>query len=179
MNQLPVVYECATKAELQKQVTEVHKALVEYFKSTPDALFSVSPEPEGWSIEGNMKHIAQSNRFMGILVGMWRPFFSIFGKPAIAQPKPVEITPTNRKGISEFGSYPKGISLPCKNKDLLCEKILASAERLNAGIEKRTESELDTLCAPFGKMSLRTFVYFVLKHSIHHANIVKIRLQEK
>jgi hypothetical protein len=176
MSPLPNLYVCNSKSELQKQVTEVHQALVDFFDSLPNEILALKPIPDGWSIEGNMRHIAQTNRFIAMAIGMWKPLFKVFGKPSEVQPSLEDIPASNRKGITEYGTYPKGETKPCKNKEKLKLEIMQSAQKLNAAIEKRTEEELDTLGAPF-KMSLRTFVYFSLKHNLHHANIVRLRLQ--
>ncbi len=176
MQNFPVVCECPTKAKLTQQVIDIHSFLAEYFLSIPEDLFTVEPEPEGWSIKENIQHIVTINNWSAVYIGMYRPILALFGKASVNQLKPEEIIPTNRKNVLNYGKYSYKTK-PYLKKSILCEKILSSAQKLNFAIEKRTEEELDTFVVPILKMSLRTFVYFLLKHNLHHANVVRLRLE--
>jgi hypothetical protein len=178
MQNFPVVYQSSTKAELTKQVLDVHSFLEEYFLSIPEDLFTVEPEPEGWSIKENIQHIITINKWSAVYIGMYRPIFALLGKASSNQLKPEEIIVTNRRNVLNYGRYPSKAK-PYLKKPILCAKILSSAQKLNFAIEKRTEEELDTFAVPILKMSLRTFVYYLLKHNLHHANVVRLRLENK
>ena len=61
---------------------------------------------------------------------------------------------------------------------MLLKLIESSAHKMNKHISKRTDEELDNLRGLFGGMTMRTFIYFLLKHNVHHTNIVKLRVEE-
>ncbi len=176
MYTLPTVHFSDNKEDLLKQVRYVHKEIVEFYKSTPDELFSTNPIPEGWSIKRNMKHVISSNKIFSIWIGAPRSFLKLFGKPKKATPSVDKIIPTNRLNITDYGKYSKNSPFPPGEKEKLIQGIFASAEKVCQAIEKRTDEELDSFCAPFGGVNLRTFCHFLLKHNIHHTGVVRTRL---
>lgn len=173
---LPVVCACKTKEELIKQVKEVGNALVQFYKELPDELFSSPAIPDGWSIEKNMKHIVKSNNGLGLWIGLPKSVLKMRGTPNKEQPPVQELRPTNRPELFDYGQYAEPSKPNPFQKDFLLKRLRHSFEKLIPKIEHRTEEELDTLPGLFGGMSLRTFVYFLLKHSIHHTSVVRVRV---
>lgn len=176
MNTLPTVHYSETREDLIQQIRDIHHAIVEFYKQTPNELFSTRPIPEGWSIKGNMKHVISSNKIFSSWIGAPGWFLKIFGKPK-KKPLPIEkIVPTNRLNVTDYGQYTKHSPAKPGEKEKLIEGIYASTEKLIQAIEKRTDEELDTFRSPFGGHNLRTFCHFLLKHNLHHAGVVRTRL---
>lgn len=178
MSVLPTIYQCKTREELKTQITDVHKSLAEYYKSLPDDLFESIAIPEGWTIKKNMKHVVSTNGNFSVWIGLPCFFLKLLGKPKPKQLTVEQINPSNRPGITNFGKYGAPSSPKPKKKEKLLKAIICSAEKLNRAIDKRTEEELDTFCGPFGGMSLRTFIHFLIKHNIYHTNVVRSRLED-
>lgn len=180
MQTLPTVYPCKTKEELQKQVLDVHQSIADFYRSLPDDIFGCRAIPDGWSVKRNMKHVISTNFIFGVWIGLPTSILKIFGKPKAKQPTIDEIVATNRLGITNYGRYENSKSANPEKKSLLLNKIMASAEKLNKQISKHTDEELDNLPGLFGVggTSLRTLILFLIKHNIHHTNIVKIRMEE-
>ncbi len=176
MQTLPTIYECKTKEELYKQVLDVHKAIADFYRSLPDDIFGCRAIPDGWSVRRNMKHVISTNFAFGVWVGLPSFILKIFGKPKAKQPTIEALDPTNRHGITNYGRYERTKSPNPKKKEMLLRLIEKSAHKLNKQISKRTEEELDLLKGMFGGMSMRTFIYFLLKHNVHHTHVVKLRI---
>jgi hypothetical protein len=174
---LPILYPCKTKEELFKQVLDVNQAIADFYKSIPDDIFSGKAIPDGWTVKRNMKHVISTNANFGMWIGFPLFILKLRGKPKSKQPTIEQLDPTNRHGITNYGKYEKSNPNP-KEKEKLLLLIRSSAEKLNRQIAKRSEEELDTLSGLFGGMSMRTFCYFLLKHNLHHTNVVRLRLEE-
>jgi len=112
------------------------------------------------------------------LIGLPSFLLRLFGKPKAKQPTIEELNPTNRNGITDYGRYERSNSFNSKAKEMLLSEIEISAVKLNKQIDKRTEEELDSFRVIFGGMSLRTFIYFLLKHNLHHTGVVRKRLEK-
>ncbi len=177
VQKLPTIYPCKTKEELFKQVLEVNQAIADFYKNIPDDIFASKAIPDGWSVRRNMKHVISTNANFGIWVGLPPFILKLWGKPKASQPTIEQLDPTSRHGITNYGKYEKSNPNP-KEKAKLLLLIQASAEKLNGQIAKRSEEELDTLSGLFGGMNMRTFCYFLLKHNVHHTNVVRLRLEE-
>lgn len=177
MKPFPTIYPCQTKEELYKQVTDVHKAIADFYRSLPPELFDCHAVPDGWSVKRNMKHVISTNYSFGFWVGLPAFILKLRGKPKEKQLSIDAIVPTNRSGITNYGRYEKSHPIHLHRRDKLLEMIPISAEKLNGNIAKRSEEELDTLAGIFSGMSLRTFIYFLLKHNLHHTNVVRLRIE--
>lgn len=174
---LPTIYACKTKEELCKQVLDVNKSLANFYKNIPDEYFSSDAIPEGWSVRRNMKHVISTNITFAFWLGLPPFILKLRGKPKKNQPTVEQIDPTNRHGITYYGKYEKSKSFNPKQKEKLLALIESSAEKVVKQIQKRTEEELDTYAGLFGGGNLRTFCYFLLKHNVHHSNVVRQRLE--
>lgn len=178
MKNLPTIYQSKTKEELLKQVLDVHQAIAEFYRSIPEGYFESNAIPDGWSVRRNMKHVIGTNKAFGFFIGLPTFLLKILGKPKAKQPTVDQIDPTNRHGITNYGRYEKTNSANSLKKEKLLRSIQSSAIYINKQIGKRTEEELDTLSGLFGGMSIRTFIHFLLKHNVHHTNVVKLRMEE-
>lgn len=178
MQTLPTIYLCQNKEELFKQVLDVHKAIADFYRDLPDEFFFSKAIPDGWSIRRNMKHVISTNVTFGFWIGLPLFILKLRGKPKAKQPTVEALDPTNRHGITNYGKYEKSNSTNPRKKRILLKMIHASAQGLNKQIAKRSEEELDTLSGLFGGMSLRMFAHFLLKHNVHHTNVVRLRMEE-
>ena len=115
---------------------------------------------------------------MALWFGLPSFLLKLRGKPKLEQPTIEQLDPTNRHGITNYGKYQKNNSANLQEKAKLLQMILSSAEKVIRQISKRSEEELDSLPGLFGGASLRTFCYFLLKHNVHHTNVVRMRLEE-
>ncbi|MBI3396672.1 MAG: DinB family protein [Spirochaetia bacterium] len=175
---MPVVKHSATKQELLQQIDDVHNAIMDFYRDVPDDIIMSSADPEGWSVVRNMKHVASTNKLMSRWVGMPGGLLKLLGRPKKPGLKVEDLVPTNRPNLREYGRYHTHEKSHPEVKARLLEKIAASVTRLKHAVDKRTEEELDIRRAPFGGMTLRMFVHFVLKHNIHHTNVARTRLEE-
>lgn len=177
MYSLPKIVEVTTIEEMQNQILEVHKQLAEFYLSTPDELFQVGPIPEGWTIKKNIQHTISVNKMAIFTLSLWKPLYKLFGKPKNPQPTLEKILVSNRGNLSDYGYYPKEIKKYGKQKEKLIKKLILSAEKLSSSLGSKTLEDLKELSSPFYGMNLKNFLYFILKHNIHHANVVKNRLE--
>lgn len=178
METLPIVHDCKTKEELIEQANSVHKAIAEFYKNIPDNLFNGEAIPDGWSVKRNMKHVVSTNVFFAKWIGLPAFILKRFPKPSEKQLNAQTMVVTNRKGITDYGKYNTSRHPHLFLKEKLLKAISASNEKLCRAINKRTEEELDSLPAPFGKMTLRVFILFILKHNVHHTNVVRLRVEQ-
>jgi hypothetical protein len=169
------VHSCKTKAEVLEQLEAAQKAIMDFYRSVPYEKLNCPGVPEGWSPARNMKHVISTNKFFGLWIGLPAWFLRLFGKPDPR--KTVEASsPTNRPGITDYGTYPGSYPAKPGQKEELLRQIDESGKKFGARIAGRTEEELDTLKGAFGGMSLRAFALFVLKHNMHHTGVAKQRL---
>jgi hypothetical protein len=178
MQAFPTVYPCSTKKDLMKQVTDVHKVLMEFYKSIPDDVFNSKGLPDGWSPKGNALHVIGSNNGFGLWLTIPSSVLKYFFKPRKIPHTIEELKATNRFGISNYGRYKESKPLSPEKREKIIQAILDSADKLNRRIDKHTDSDLDNLLGLYDGMSLKTLVYFLLKHNIHHTNVVRLRLEE-
>lgn len=180
MRTLPTIYPCKNKEEISKQVIEVHKAIADFYKNIPIEYFTNDAMPEGWSVRRNMKHVISTNSSFGLWIGLPKFILKIWRRPIQKQPTIEQLEPTNRRGITNYGKYEKNATTYLEEqKQKLLQSIEASAEKVTRQISKRTEEELDEFAGLFGGMSLRTFCYFLMKHNVHHTNVVRLRLENQ
>lgn len=175
-NTFPVVYNCKTKEDLLRQISEVNDVIVEFYKKVPLNIPQKDAIPDGWSLKKNMKHVINSNNFFSKFIGLPKFLIKIFGKPKNPQIPLEKISPTNRPNITDYGKYTGKENFSTGEKEKIIQNILKSSEKLKNSVQKRTEEELDGLSGLFGGMSLRTFVLFILKHNLHHVNVARLRL---
>ncbi len=162
--------------DLIKHIDEITAAVCQIFHEIPDEYLFSAAEPDGWSIEKNMKHIASTNRLMSRWIRMPRFLLALRGKPK--QGLKIESIPaTNRPNIHEYGGYPHPGTVPVGRKAELIAEIEKSAETLKKAVLKRTDEELEKYQGMFGGMNLRVFTLFTLKHGLHHAGVVKARMR--
>ncbi|HNE23054.1 MAG TPA: hypothetical protein PLG78_07795, partial [Leptospiraceae bacterium] len=50
--------------ELLQQIDEITRAICQIFHDVPDEYLYSAANPDGWTVEKNMKHIASTNRLM-------------------------------------------------------------------------------------------------------------------
>ncbi|MCX7999839.1 MAG: DinB family protein [Leptospiraceae bacterium] len=174
---LPEVVEVKTIQEMQKQILDIHNSLAEFYSQTPDELFQVQPIPEGWTIKKNIQHTISVNGMAHFILSLWKPIYKLFGTPKNPQPQLHQILVSNRTNINDYGYYPKEMKNYGKKKQILIKKLVSSCEKLANSLNFMTEKELEDLASPFYGMNLKNFIYFILKHNIHHANVVRIRLE--
>lgn len=180
MKNFPVVKESESLEKLLTQVREIHEFLAEFYKEIPVEFFDAKAIPDGWTPKRNLEHIIISNKYFGLWIGAPGFLLKLWGKPKKNQIPIERIDATNRKAIKEYGVYrPTESPFPEEMRDKLLDQLKSSVIYLEEKISKRTEEELDTFKALFGGMSLRTFVYFILKHNLHHSQVVQLRLQKK
>ncbi len=179
MTLLPEIYSCKTKEEMLKQITDVHNAIVNFYREIPDNAFQKNAIPDGWSVKKNMKHIISSNYLFARYIGLPRFFIKLLGKPDSPQKAIDKISPTNRPSIKDYGKYTEREVYKLGLKEKLLQDITESSEKLKKAVQKRTEEELDDLSGLFWGMNLRTFVLFILKHNVHHSNVARARLENK
>jgi uncharacterized damage-inducible protein DinB len=173
---LPAVQNSTNKEDLSRQIREVHQALVDFYSEIPDTMLDSEAIPDGWTVKRNMKHIISTNMGFAFWIGLPAFILRLFPKPYPNQPTVEEIFVSNRKGNFDYGKYAKPGRPHPRHKEQLLKAILFSSEKLQKSLAKRTEEELDTLPSIFGKMTIRTFLLFTIKHNIHHTNIVRFRL---
>ncbi len=179
MKALPVIYLCKTKEELLKQFNEVNRSLIQFYKDIPEEFYSHKAIPDGWTVERNIKHSISTNKIFTFWMSLPKFFLKLVGKPRTQIIDLSEIDPTNRHGISSYGKYEKTDkkSNPQKKETLLKDLEIA-IQKLILEVNKKSEEELDNFKGPLGGMSFRAILYFLLKHDVHHAFVVRKRLEE-
>ncbi|HMU83867.1 MAG TPA: DinB family protein [Leptospiraceae bacterium] len=161
--------------ELLQQIDEITRAICQIFHDVPDEYLYSAANPDGWTVEKNMKHIASTNRLMSRWIKAPRFLLTLRGKPK-TNLRIEDISATNRPNIRDYGSYEKQGAVPVGRKAELIQEIETSAETLKAAVRKRSEEELGKLSGLWGGMPLGIFAQFALKHGLHHASVVKARM---
>lgn len=175
MRILPQIYFADTKEKLLEEIDIVHKEIILFYREVPDELYSAIAIPDGWTVERNIKHIISSNRIFAKWLALPRFFLKLWIKPNPVQPKLEEILTTNRPKFFDYGKYIYKKSKKIKDKESLLTKVQESADKLKSCLEKKTEEDLDSLPGPIGGINLRSFIHFILKHNLHHTNVVRTR----
>lgn len=176
MANFPSVQTVNNKEELILEVKRIHEFLYEFYEGIPIEYFNGNAIPEGWTPRQNLKHLISSNKYFGLWIGAPRFLLSLLGKPKEGQIPIEKISATNRKGIKDYGKYRKDPNPNPRDKEELLKKFRVKIDYLVNQIESRTEDELEKFRAPFGGMNLKTFVFFILKHNLHHSQVVQLRL---
>ncbi len=177
MTHFPTVTYSETKQDLINQFYSIHTFLYEFYKETPLEFFNSKGYPDGWSIKRNLKHVISSNYSFGIWIGAPSFFLKLFGKIKHSHRFVDKINATNRNGITDYGKYFKSESNQQSEKDELLKQLQESCEHICKKIDKRSEQELNEFRGFFLNMSLKMFCLFVLKHNLHHSNVVNLRLK--
>ena len=177
MTQFPTIVYSESKEDLIKQYISVNDFLYKFYKETPLEYFNSKGFPEGWSIKRNLKHVISSNYSFGLWIGAPSFFLNLFGKIKKSHHSIEKINPTNRNGITDYGRYLKSENNSQKEKDKLLKQLNESCDHICRKIEKRTENELDEFRGFFLNINLKMFCLFVLKHNLHHSNVVNLRLK--
>ncbi|MBL8021254.1 MAG: DinB family protein [Leptospirales bacterium] len=178
MQPLPTVRSCNTREDLANHIDEIHAGLCGFLRDVPEELLFSRAEPEGWTVAKNIQHIASTNRLMTRWINLPNWIIKLRGKPRQNQ-RLEELQPTNRPNLSNYGKYPEPGRVRPGAREELEKVLLTSAAGLKKAILKRPEAELDNLPGLFGKMNLRSFVLFCLKHGVHHAGVARTRLLQK
>ncbi len=176
MRSLPVIRFSPDKEDLLRQIDEVHNAIIEFYRETPDDLLESPASPDGWSILKNMKHVASTNRYMAAWIRLPLFILKLRGCPSKPDITVEQLRETNRPNIKNYGRYEQHGKPDDALKLKILAEISASAEKLKIAVRRRTEEELTSLSGMFGGMNLRMFVHFVLKHNVHHTNVARSRL---
>lgn len=179
MRALPTVILSSTREELLAQIDSVHFELIEFYRQVPADLMLTSADPDGWSVMKNMRHIISTNRYMAAYIGMPAFLLRFFGRPPRELPGLADMRVTNRPHVLDHGCYHAGRLCSEHRRERALAGIARSAEILKEAVRRRTEEELDRFRGPFGGMSLRLFVHFVLKHNVYHSGVVRARLKEE
>lgn len=170
------VHSCSTREEVLRQCDAVHEAIVRMLREMPDEYLTAPAYPEGWPAAKNIKHIARSNIYFSWYIGAPAWFLKLMGTAGKAR-RIEDMPATNRPLNFDYGSYQQAGTARPGLKESLIEDLQASAEKLKAAINQRSEEELDRFKGLFGGMDLRTFALFVIKHAAHHSGVVKTRLK--
>lgn len=176
MQTLPTVQFSRTVPELETQIRETHKSLADFYRSVPLDLFNADGKPEGWSPKRNLKHVTKTNNLILIWAKLPRWFIGLWPKPKNTD-SVEKLRPTNRPGLTEYGSYTKSDPFTEEERERMIEEMLLSSENVAKSVSKWSEEDLDRLPGLFGGVSLRMFYLFLLKHNLHHTNVVRIRLK--
>lgn len=179
MRTLPKIAASGTKDELSVQIDTVHQAIADFYREIPEEMLFSEAEPEGWSPARNMKHVISTNRSLSIWISLPAFLIKLRGRPSKIQPGVDKISPTNRPGIIDYGKYPRPGKIDAKKKEEMLAEIIQSAEKVKKAMAKWSEEDLDRLSGLFGGYSLRTFVHFLLKHNLHHTNVVRARFESR
>jgi len=177
MTQFPNVEYNENKEDLIKQYNLINDFLYEFYKSTPLEYFNSKGYPEGWSVKRNLKHVISSNYSFGKWIGAPSSFLKLFGKVRKPHLLVDKIKPTNRNGITDYGRYLKSENNKQEEKDKLLQQLNESNAYICGKINKRTEDELNEFRGFFLNNNLKMFCLFVLKHNLHHSNVVNLRLK--
>ncbi len=176
MQTLPILRHSRTIPDLENQIREVHRSLADFYRSVPLDLFTSDGVPEGWSAKRNLMHVTKTNFLIVIWSKLPKWVLRIWPKPNNTDSLE-RLQATNRPGISEYGSYLKSEPFSEQEREKLIEKMLLSSEKVVQSLSKRTEEDMDKFTAFISGASIRMFYHFLLKHNIHHTNVVRIRLK--
>ncbi len=157
-----------------------------FFGSIPDEIFFTKP-PKGWSPADNIRHLNKST--WAVLIAIRLPkrllrllFFKSSIKPRhISEIKDAYLAKlASGRGAGLYAPIPrKTPARAAEKKAILIKKWSEIGEATAAAISRWSESELDEIRLPhpiLGRIPVREMILFGALHCMHHAGIVKKRM---
>ncbi len=173
-----------SKYDLIEAMTENHQRFSNYMNilTEPDFLYAM---PGKWSAGQQLDHIVRSTKPLILAVRL--PHFIlklIFGSANRLSKSFEELVKKYEDKIAEGGKASGSFIPPAvgfDKKDALIKELGSIITKINTGIEKFTEEELDTCILPhplLGKVTFREMIYFTINHVDHHHYNIDKAIQE-
>lgn len=173
-----------TKFSMIESMTENHQRFTNYINQLTEQeyLFAM---PEKWTAGQQLDHLVRSTKPLILAVRL--PLFIaqlIFGKanrPSISYEELVEkYLQKIQAGAKATGNFiPPPISFD--KKESLIKELNSIVGKINKGLSKFSEEELDECILPhplLGKITFREMIYFTIYHVDHHHFIIDKALEQ-
>jgi hypothetical protein len=173
----PVITISENKADLIKQIEDIYSFFNEFFLSIPLGYYSKNAIPEGWKIETNIKHLVTTTYLATYWLNAPNFFLKLFG---VYKPKKIKIEKkmvTNRPGLDDYGKYIliEEVKFTQENLDNYLLKLKKSKDKLILSIQNRSDEEMYKFKFPLGGLNLIGLCLLLLKHNLHHCQVVNSR----
>jgi hypothetical protein len=178
MKNVPIIHDSFTKKDLLAQFDIYAEEMVAFYESLPLDMFRSKSSVPGWTIEKNYKHICGSTKIFYFMFFIPKFIFKLFGKPKNPQLKIKDFGPPTERPDAILGKYVGKGEISVKERDKITEKWRNINRKFRSKIEKFSEEDLENTNTPIAGYNLRQIVLFVMLHNIHHANIVRKRLED-
>jgi hypothetical protein len=172
------------KYDLMQAMTENHQRFSNYMNilSESEYLYAM---PEKWSAGQQLDHIVRSTKPLILAVRL--PIFALkllFGsanRPSLSYEELVK----KYDAKIEVGAKASGNFIPppigFEKKESLINELFIIINKINKGIEKISEEDLDQCILPhplLGKITFREMLYFTINHVDHHHYIMDKAIQD-
>jgi hypothetical protein len=172
------------KYDLIQAMTDNHQRFSNYMNilSEKEYLYAL---PEKWSAGQQLDHIVRSTKPLILAVRL--PIFAlqlIFGKANRSSMSYEELVKKYEAKI-EAGAKASGNFIPTligyDKKESLIIELQSIIQKINKGVEKISEEDLDLCILPhplLGKITFREMLYFTINHVDHHHYIMDKAIQD-
>lgn len=172
------------KYDLIEAMTENHQRFSNYMNILTESEYLYA-KPGKWTAGQQLDHIVRSTK--PLILAFRLPRFIlhlIFGKANRPSKSFEELVKKYEVKISE-GAKATGSFIPppigFDKKDALINELDSIINKINNGIQKFSEEELDTYLLPhplLGKVTFREMIYFTINHVDHHHYNIDKAIQE-
>jgi hypothetical protein len=173
-----------SKYDLIEAMNENHQRFSNYMNILTESEYLYAM-PGKWSAGQQLDHIVRSTK--PLILAARLPHFIlklIFGTATRPSKSFEELVKKYEDKIAE-GAKATGSFIPpiisFEQKDALIKELKSIIAKINNGIEKFSEEELDTCLLPhplLGKVTFREMIYFTINHVDHHHYNIDKAIQE-
>jgi hypothetical protein len=170
-----------TIPEIEEQLVNAARELVQYCSSLPDEQFFFQPETK-WSAAQQVKHLTTATQTAGLAFSLPKIIVRwVGGKPNRASRTYDELVAKYKLKLQQGGRasaryVPKPIAAGY-GKEKLLNKFSKSMQKMARLVKKiRNEDQPDQYIAPhplLGKITLRELSYFTIHHTWHHLESIR------
>lgn len=163
-----------TKADLQRELGNKHRAFTDYIASLNDADFTHSPDGQKWTAGQQLDHIRLCISPLLMAFGLPKLVPGLLFGRAKTSVGYDEVVANYQRILAEGGKAGKEYipkAIPAHAKQALKAQTDHTVEQVLQRLDKYSEADLDKLRLPhplMGKMSFREMLYFALYHVQHH-----------
>jgi hypothetical protein len=173
------------KYDLIEAMTENHQRFSNYMNILTESEYLYAM-PEKWSAGQQLDHIVRSTKPLILAVQLPRFVLKlIFGKANRPSMSFDELVKKYEDKLAN-GAKATGSFIPPKigfdKKNALINELNSIITKINTGVEKFSEEDLDNCLLPhplLGKITFREMLYFTIDHVDHHHYIMDKAIQER
>lgn len=172
------------KLEICERLTTAHQQFTQLVLSLSADEYYADQEGKKWNAGKQADHLLKSIRL--VLLAFRLPTFALRLFFGVANRQGRSYEALQEKYLSKLadGGQASGPFIPkvqsYERRTEIPEKIIATIERLNQKVNKKSEAQLDQFILPhplLGKITLREMLFFTIFHALHHYQSIQQNIQ--